>query len=142
MAKKGFGTKFQYRASVGPDVWTTIGGATKIRPHAKKADVIDKSSHESAAETKEKMPGMIDNGEAAVDFNYSDVDAGHVWLEANVGIAQTFRTIFPGTAPTKVVKTFNGFVSSVGPESPHDGKMTCSAVITIDGVITTTADGS
>lgn len=143
MAKKGFGTKFQYLASTGPDVWTTIGKATKIRPLAKKADVIDGTSHESTAETREKQPGLIDNGDAAIDYNYEDTNAGHIWLEANVGVdGKTFRCIFPGTAPTKTVKTFSGFVQSVSPESPHDSKMTASVVISISGVVTTTLDGS
>ncbi len=152
-AKHGKGTKLQYRSAVGPDVWTTIAEITKLRPFAKTVEEVDGSSQDSTEEhgipVSEKIAGRINNGDCSFDLNYRDTAATHEFLEANAGNMNIvagqenkFRVVFPGTAPTKKVKTFGGFIKSVGPEVPFDGKMTCSAVIAISGVVTTTADGS
>jgi hypothetical protein len=141
--KKGFGTKLEYRTSTGPDVWVVVAGITKLRPFAKKADVVDMSSHDSPSETREKEPGMIDAGELQADLNFRDIDTGHIWLENNVGVAgQAFRITYPGTAPTKTRRAFAGFVQSFQPDSPFDSKLTGSVVIAISGPLTASTDGS
>jgi predicted secreted protein len=130
--KKGFGAKLEYRTSTGPDVFVEIANVTKIRPFGLKADVIDLTSMTSASEFREKTAGLKDAGQAAFDMNYDDKAVSHIWLQTNIGVDGVFKLTGPGTAPK--VMTFNGFVQSVGPEIPHDNKMTTSAVIEISGL--------
>lgn len=134
--RKGFAAVLEYD-STGAGAWVVIANLTKIRPFALKADVIDVTSMESAAETREKLPGLIDSGDCAFDVNWDPaVAASHVWFKANIGVVTPFRITLPAVSPAAAKKaTFTGFVQSVPPEIPHDNKMTCSPVIAISGAI-------
>lgn len=133
--RKGFGAVLEYD-STGAGAWVVLANITKIRPFGIKVDVIDVTSMSSAAETREKLPGLIDSGECQFDLNWDASDASHVWLKANVGVVTPFRVTLPALAPAAAKKaTFSGFVSSLPPEIPFDNKLTCSPVITITGAV-------
>ena len=134
--KKGFGAKLGYMVLT---VNTPIANITKISPFALKADATDTTSHDTAVDAngnawREKIPTLLDAGQAKFDLNYDPAAASHVALEGMVGVVQTFKVTMPPSTPA-VVWTFSGFVSEVSPELPSDNKMTCSAVITISGAL-------
>ncbi len=130
--QKGFGSKLQYLASTGPDVWTTIAEVTKCRPFNLKVDSIDVSSQDSPDEYREKIPGFKDAGEASFDLNYKPANATHVWLVDHAGgTVETFRVLYSPGITGCAVDTFSGFITAVGPEVPFDGKMSASCVINV-----------
>lgn len=136
--KKGFGAIMAYESAV-PGTYTPIVNVTKITPYEVKADVIDVSAHDSPADAngngwREKLAGLLDAGAAMFDCNYDDKAATHAYLKANVGVSKNFRITFPGTSPTTA--TFAGFIKQVGPEIPHDNKLTAQVAIEISGQIT------
>ena len=137
--KKGFGTIVQYRTSTGPDVWVTIANLTRIRPFNLKVDSIDVSSQDSPDEYREKIPGFKDAGECSFDLNYDDGNATHEWLETSAdGTVRKFRVCFGGLVVGNKIKTFDGFIVAIGPETPHDGKMNASCTINVTSKPVTT----
>lgn len=133
--KRGFGAKLEYDS--GGAVFVLVANITKIRPFSQKADVTDVSSMDSPSDYKEKLPAMLDAGQCVVDLNYDDKAASHIWLQTNLGLVKTFRVTGPGTLPKTI--TFSGFIIGVGPEMPHDNKMTCSVTVEITSVLTFSA---
>lgn len=132
--RKGFGTVIEYLASTGPDVYVAIANVTRIRPFGAKVDSVDVSSQDSPDEYREKIPGFKDAGEASFDLNYDDQLASHQWLLDHVGgTVETFRIKYPikSGAAVRKQQVFSGFITAVGPELPHDGKMSCSCVINV-----------
>lgn len=128
--KKGFGALFEYDS--GGAVYVPLVNVTKMRPFSKKADVIDVSSLGSASETREKLAGMLDEGQVQFDCNYDPTAASHIWMKANVGGANmNFRL----TMPSGVKAVITGFIQQVSPEIPFDNKMTCSTVVEISGPV-------
>lgn len=132
--KKGFGAKLEYDS--GSAVFVVIANITKIKPHGLKVDVIDVTTMTSASETREKLSGLKDSGQAVLEVNWDDKDTSHLWLTANIGVATAFKITGPGASPK--VLTFSGFVQAVGPDIPMNDKMTCAVTFEITGVITFT----
>lgn len=135
-AKKAFGTQLKAEVTT-PGTFVAIAGITNIKPYSRKADIIDGTSHDSASETREKLPGLLDNGECQVDLNYNNENTGHIWLDASVGLSKSFKIVFPG-ATTPNTAAFTAIVKGFDPAAPHDGKLTASVVLDITGVISWT----
>jgi predicted secreted protein len=135
VAKSGFGAKLAYEDTT-PGTYIPLTGVTKIRPFAKKADSIDSTDMDSTAGTREKIAGLIDNGQVMCDLNYNEKEVTHIKLETLVGVKTKYRMTFGGGTPK--VATFDGFLDGLTPEVPLDNKQTCSASIQISGVITWT----
>ena len=135
--KKAFGAKLGTYAST---TLTPIAQITKITPFAFKGDTVDTTSHDTAVDSngiawREKEPTLNDAGQAKFDLNYDPAVTSHVALAASVNLKQVFKVTMPPSTPA-VVWTFNGMITEVGPELPHDNKMTCSVIITISGLPT------
>lgn len=129
--KLGFGAQFKYDAGGGS--YTAIAKVTKIRAYTLKSDVVDISDHDSSGRYREKVTGMLECGSVGLDLNYDADAATHQALEGFLGVAKSYRIVFPGAGRTA---TFTGFLETLSPEVPHDNKMTCSASVVITGAVT------
>ncbi len=135
--KRAFGAKLGTYAST---TLTNIANITKISPFSPKGSKADTTSHDSPTDANgnawmEKEPTIIDPGQSKIDLNYDPALATHVALMSQMNVKQVFKMTMPPSTPA-VVWTFSGFIVDVGPEVPHDNKMTCSVVIEITGLPT------
>ena len=132
--KRAFGTSIGYETTT--DVYQTIANVTNIKPYAEKADIIDVTAHDSPSDYREKLPGALDAGQCVVEMNYDPSATTHQWLQTEFASRTTQK--YKVTWPTSPAKTtiFTAYVIGLSPESPYDGKLTCSVTLEITGAIT------
>jgi predicted secreted protein len=132
--KRAFGTKFAYETTT-PGTFTDIANITNIKPYNLKVDIVDTTSHDSPSNYREKEAGAIDAGQCVLELNYDPAAATHTWLHTECAAAAShkYKVTWPGGSKTA---TFSGLIVGVGPESPYDGKLTCSVTIEITGAVT------
>lgn len=133
-AKKAFGTLLK-TDHVTPGTFVTIANVTGLKPWSQKVDIIDATSHDSPNEYREKLASLKDSGECQFDLNFSDENAGHKWLSAQLGAVKPFKIVFPAGSGSQTV-SFDAVIKSFEPGAPYDGKLTASCVLDITGVLT------
>jgi hypothetical protein len=112
----------------------TIGSAvaniTNITGPGVSRDMLDKTVHGTTDYYRTFIPGLIDGGEISVEGNLGTAAGGNVLMTLlNNGTKTTGATLVSGG----MTWTFNCYVSAFSCGFPHDGLISFSGTIKIDG---------
>lgn len=134
MAKKGFGTKFQYTTDSGTS-WTDVGEVLDISPPSPTKSSIDTTHHGSTSGTRTKMGGLVDPGQSTVEVQFDPEDTGHQLLMTRANTAHeepdTYRIVYP----TATIVEFAAICTGYSPTVEMDGKLLQSFNFDNSGVI-------
>lgn len=123
----GYGTLFQIRTSIGPDVWATIGEQTGWTPPAISADTHEATHSESPNSRKEFVAGLVDEGEMGFDVNLTPGVLAQ--LRGYVRQLVTSRLVFPDDTKWQ----FDAILTGVEASAPIDDKMSASVTLKLTG---------
>ncbi len=128
MSTHAFGTTFTWNNQV-------VGKLTSINGIEIAVDSVEVTTHDSADNYKEFIPGLIDAGEVSIEgnFDYTDTAGQHALLtDANSRTSRTGVITFPSS--TGATWTFTGFATNVKiGDASTDGVIPFSATIKITG---------
>jgi hypothetical protein len=119
--------------SASPEVFTSIAEVKDIEGPSMETDVLEVTTHSSAAAGafKEKLATLIDAGEVSFDLNLVPSSTVHRAMRADQ-IARTKRNYqiwYPGS--TVVDISFEAFISKMPPKATVDGTLEASVTLTI-----------
>ena len=136
-ALAGKGTKLNWDSA-------DVAELTSISGPGESMDPIDVTSHDSASGYREFLAGLKAGGDISMEGNLlpSDTD-GQVALYADfqAGSKKAFKIKFPAWVETTHEYPEidgNGYITAFSPSFPHDGKISFSATIKVDGKPTVT----
>ncbi|MCS6297164.1 MAG: outer capsid protein Hoc [Nitrospira sp.] len=116
-----------------PETFTNIAEVKSISGPNMSSDVIDVTTHSSAAAGawREKIASLIDPGELSFDINFIPDAAGHIALRTDFvnRTKRNFKIQFPNIAAT--TWTIEGIVTGFECEAPTDDVLAASITITI-----------
>ena len=126
--------------------WDTadVAELTSISGPTESMDPIEVTSHDSTDSYREFLAGLKAGGDISMEGNLLPSDTnGQVAMYADfqAGSKKAFKIKFPGwTASTQEYPEIdgNGYVTAFAPSFPHDGKISFSATIKVDGKPTVT----
>ena len=123
-AKIGHGATF---------VWgsTTVAEIKRIGGPGSEAEMIDVTSLDSADNTKEFLPGLVDAGEVSLEGNYLDSTSQEI-LRTAMYARTTATCVLSWPFTTTAICTFVGAVKSFN-TGVDSGAMTFSAAIKLLG---------
>lgn len=141
--KFSIGTQQEDPQTPSPDVFTIINGIDTFGELGPESEVIDKTDVLDVA--RDKLKGIVDNGEFEVSGNASAVDPGQAAFEAAAVLASDTpfnftleRADMPPAGSTNTIQSFKGLASnwkfSAG---TVDGKNLFTARVSIVGAVTT-----
>jgi predicted secreted protein len=127
----GFGAQFQRGDGEEPEGFEVVGEATSISGPGMDREVIDVSSHDSPERFMEYVGGMIDPGEVTFEVNW-DPDL-HVGLVEDFQdpVPRNYKIVLPD--PPGGEWQFQGFITGMDHEFPHDDKMSADFTFKISG---------
>lgn len=128
----GFGTLFQIGDGAGPEVFTTVAEVVNITAPDSTLSTVDATHMESPDRFSEKIPALLDSGEAQIELNFVPGSATQKLLDdAHYALRKAnFRIILPGALKRG---EFSGYVTKIGRAMPHNDKMTKSVSVTTTG---------
>jgi hypothetical protein len=137
-----WGTQFK-RDTTGAGVFAVVANVTDISGPSREREAIEVTAHDSPDQYREFVKGLKDGGEVELTLNY---DPGVATIEAldddfeEDDLRSYQVVIFPGTAD-EYTWDFEGLITALGDEFPHDDKMerTCTVKISGKPVLTHTA---
>lgn len=128
-----YGTLLKRGNGAGPEVFSTIAEVKSISGPNMSSDVIDVTTHSSAAAGawREKIASLIDPGELSFDINFIPAAQGHIDLRTDFvnRTKRNFQLQFPDAGPT--IWSIEGIVTSFEIEAPTDDVLSASITITI-----------
>ena len=130
-ANIGYGCKFQIGNSATPTVYTDMAEVTSFTPPALTTDTIDATHMGSPDGIREKIPGLVDPGEATVEMNFIPGNAGQEALIAAL-VARTlgeYRIVWNDGAETEW--DFQAYVTGFEVSSVLEDKMTATVTFTV-----------
>ncbi len=127
----GLGTLLQ--RDDGASGWDTVTEIVNIDGPSGSLDLHDATHMESSDNYREFIPGLLSGGEISLELQWSPQTANQLNLltDHQARTNQNWRIVAP--AAVGLTWTFSGYVTAYSPASPVDGKMTCSATISITG---------
>lgn len=115
------------------ETFTTIAEVKSISGPSMSADVIDVTTHSSAAigAGREKIASLIDWGEVSFDLNFIPTNTQHKQLLADLNARgkHNWKIVFPDAGPTEWA--FEGIVTNFEMDMPVDDVLGASLTITI-----------
>jgi len=137
-----WGTQFLRETAV-PGTFEVIGSATDISGPSREREAIEVTAHDSPDQYREFVKGLKDGGEVEITVNYDPNETTHEDLDDDFenDLNLNYQVIiFPGTAD-EWTWDFEGLITGVGDEFPHDDKMERTVTVKISGkpVLTHTA---
>lgn len=115
----GWGTKLQRGGLLSTDAYTDVHELIGFDAPNTQGDKIEVSHFESPGLMKEKIRGMIDNGQAKVELNWRpDVYAEQASFRSDKadGLVRYYRFILPGAMETITMRAYvSGFQRKVNP---------------------------
>lgn len=127
----GYGTKFQRGDGGVPEVFTTIGEATSISGPEMERDTIDVTSHDSPNRFREWVGGLVDAGEVSFEVNYDPAIHNVLKADFQDPLPRNYRIVLP--TPPGGQWAFKAFITNMGPEFPHDDKMSAEFTFKVSG---------
>lgn len=131
----GFGTLFKIRTSTGPDVYTTIGRQTGVKPPGFTVDEIDTTHEESPSAERESMPGLLARGDSSFDMHYLPGGTAVGLLAARLRQIIVCRIVYPDGSRDD----FSGYLTAFDPDAPMDNKLVCTVKVKVTGPVVQTA---
>lgn len=110
-------------------VFTRITGVFDLNPAASTGDAVDATDADSPGAWKEKIPGLKDAGDIAVEIEYEK--SQHAELFDNLFM---IKRGWRATLPDGSKMEFNGFINELPVASPLDDRITTSFSIAVSGV--------
>ena len=122
-------------------VFADIANVVGISGPSLSLDSADVTSHDSTGGWEEVVPTILRTGEVTFEINYDPTEATHNATAGLPFVLETaqltdFTLLLPIPAPGGTLWEFEGYVTGFEPGAPHDGKLTASVTIKIDGVPT------
>jgi len=132
-AVSAYGTLLKIGDGGGPEVFTTLGEVKGIEGPTMETEVIDVTTHSSAAAGafREKLATLIDAGEVTFDLNLVPGDTQHDALRADqLGrTPRNFELWFPSSVSADI--EFEAVVTNMPLSFPVDGPIESSVTLTI-----------
>lgn len=125
----GKATTFGMETTAGNDTYTLLAEVFEITPPTETVDAIDYTHMTSPNFTREFGPGLIDPGEATIAMNFIPGNGADVALRAAMRSVRGCQVTFPNGATW----TFDGFITSIGPEVPMADKMVNRVTFKVSG---------
>lgn len=135
LASIGFGVLFKVRTATGPDVYTTLGQQTAVKPYGVSVDSVDATHEESDDAWREFIAGLKDGGESTSELIYVPGGATEADIFEMLGTTQHCRVSFPNGAYVD----FRAHISGAEPDTPIDDKMTFAITWKVSGKVTPVA---
>lgn len=136
----GHGTTLEISTDTTTNNYSTIGNVISISGPNQARDVVDISTMDSTNKWREKIPAMIDAGEATIEVNYDGTAAGsanglQALLVATTGLV---RIRFPDHATVASQSSWvcQGVLTGLGWATPFDDKVTQSISVAFTGSAT------
>lgn len=137
-ALPAYGTLLQRETTPGSTVYATVAEVKSMTGPSMKGDVIDVTTHSSAAAGawREKISSLLDPGEVTFAINLVPSLAGHKALIADfTGRVKTkFKLIFPDVGGTFWL--CEGFITAFGMKAETDGVLEADLTVTLTGATT------
>lgn len=133
-----YGTLLKRETSPGSGVYATVAEVKSMSGPSMKGDVIDVTTHSSAAAGawREKISSLLDPGEVTFALNLVPASAGHKSLLADfTGRVKTaFKFVFPDIGATEWL--FSGYITNFGAKATVDGVLEADMTVTLTGAPT------
>ncbi len=133
-ASIGYGILLKRGDGATPEVFTTISGLTKPALPNIKRDSIDATDTESPNRYREFIPGLLDAGELALEFEERLGDTNQLLLDTDLNnpVLRNYQMVAPDNAST--TWSFTGFITNIDRSpAPIDGKMMKNVTFKISG---------
>lgn len=137
-----WGTQFT-RETDTPGTFQVVASCTDISGPSREREAIEVTAHDSPDQYREFVKGLKDGGEVEVTINYDPGVTTHQILDEDFeeDDLRTYQVIImPGEADEHTWE-FNGLITGIGDEFPHDDKMERTVTVKISGKPTLTATG-
>jgi len=126
MADIGYNSTFGIYNGVS---YVNVGEVFAITPPGYARDAIETTHMTSANRYREFIAGLLDAGEASIEYNYTPAAAEVVYTAMQSNSLGSFRI----THPNGVTLTFSAVVTAWTPGIPMDDRMTGTATFKISG---------
>lgn len=138
-AISAYGTLLQRETFFGSTVYVTVAEVKSMTGPSMKIDVIDVTTHSSAASGawREKRPSLIDAGEVSFPINLVPASAGHKALIADFTgrVLTNYKIIFPDPGLTFWLFP-NCFLTQFNAKAEVDGVLEAELTLTLSGAPT------
>jgi hypothetical protein len=131
MALLGIGTTLGHATTSG-GTYTTIAAVTEVKPPETEAQSVEITSYDSA-DIKEYMCGLDEPGETDFTLNFDKTV-----YAALMGLRRT-SLFWKITLPDDSTYAFEGWITKIGTAIPVGDRLTASATIKVNSVVTFTA---
>lgn len=134
-AKIGYGSVYEiWDAGSSPAAFVEVAEVFSITPGASVADRIDATHMQSPGRRREYIAGLIDNGEASFELNWTPGNDSDVLIRdlMDSGEVVEHRITFPGGARV----TYDASIIGYEKEIPVDDRMTATVTVAVSGAET------
>lgn len=128
----GHGSRLQRGGLLDTDPFTDVHECTDFKPPNAQRDKHEVSHYESPSQQKEKIAGMIDNGQATAVLTWRpDIYAEHASFRSdkNDGLLRYYRFIGPNAMETI---TFRASVTGLERNYPANGPITATVTFEVN----------
>jgi len=135
----GYATIYEiFDTTVSPDAYTVLGEVTNIEPASDSIDQEDVTHMASPNRRREFIAGLIDGGEATVEFNFVPGSATDILLRAHMaaGTVANHRITFPAAPSTPTVRhrlVVPCFITAYNRSAPLATKMVATITLKRSG---------
>ena len=132
-AKIGHGSLFKIANDASPQVMTSIGEITSIKPPSLSRDAIDATHSESPERWREFIPGLKDGGEVSADLNLVPGSVGNLLMIAQLDndAPSVCEITLPTTPAFKW--SFDAIFTGYEQDDPIDDKMAVTVTFKVSG---------
>ncbi|HAF38068.1 MAG TPA: outer capsid protein Hoc [Gammaproteobacteria bacterium] len=108
-----------------------VAGVTGISGPGLARDTIDVTDMDSTERWREFIGGLKDGGEVTIEceFDPNGTDVTNWLADINTDTDGYYQVVFPDTTAWG----FDGFMTALDVDDPHDDKMSCSATYKLSG---------
>jgi predicted secreted protein len=133
-----YGTLLKRETSFGSATFVTVAEVKSMSGPSMKGDVIDVTTHSSAASGawREKISSLLDPGEISFSLNLVPASAGHKALLTDFTgrIKTNYQFVFPDGGST--TWAFTGYMTQFGAKAEVDGVLEADVTVTLTGAPT------
>jgi hypothetical protein len=133
-----YGTLLKRETSFGSTVFVTVAEVKSMNGPSMKGDVIDVTTHSSAASGawREKISSLLDPGEVSFSINLVPASSGHKSLITDfTGRVKTnYQMVFPD--PGLTTWAFTGYTTQFAAKAEVDGVLEADMTVTLTGAPT------
>ena len=133
-----YGTLLKRETSFGSGTFVTVAEVKSMSGPTMKGDVIDVTTHSSAASGawREKIASLLDPGEVSFSINLVPASAGHKALLTDfTGRVKTnYKFVFPDPGLTEWA--FTGYTTQFSAKAETDGVLEADMTVTLTGAPT------